>query len=207
MIDDGILQIIYKTYGITDRNRFFYASFEDIKKEPTGTILFYKEWETFSFRILRGPTSPTAYIGVTDDYPFYGKHYDDLETNGFFSVHNYLTFSASARKSKTIPVQHLASDLDETNITEEIEWLLGWDYSHWGDQTFWGLSKIPEGRRGALIEWTVTEILYDNINMINKMLTLNDIIKDDSKNTALLNIKNSNKIIRDVCRRKLKKGK
>ena len=108
-----------------------------------GTYKDYK-WYIVSYR-----THPCAYIVTKMNDPCYKKPYSQINLD----VHGGLTYSEYGLK----------------NIIEDTEWVIGWDYAHYGDYTPYSVEKNKK--------WTTIEICYDIIRAIDTIADSNDIIK------------------------------
>lgn len=107
-------------------------TFEEIAKDPAGTIYDDAYENGVRYIILRGPSALCAYVGVPISHPLAGKDYDSIP----LSVHGGLTY-AKAGSGGYLP--------------EGMYWY-GWDYAHAGDTSFYDLTY---GRHSQSKDWTV----------------------------------------------------
>lgn len=114
--------------------------FNDIRKDVPRTV--YADWQDGEFRcrVMRGPTSLCAYIGVQPDSIFYGIEYNDIP----LQCHGGLTFAA------------IGSDV--SNAWPAGYWWIGWDYSHSGDKSIYEMVYVfTDGEHG----WTPDEVVAE----------------------------------------------
>lgn len=114
-----------------------------------GELLGYK------YLILSLGTHPTAYVFIDKDNPLYKKHYDDIDID----VHGGLTFS----DNYLINVLEYSDKYKcETLQRINYDWIIGWDYNHYGDyNTYFGGFDDKK--------WTTEEILIDVCSVIAQL--------------------------------------
>ena len=113
-------------------------TFEELSKDPVGTIYHDEFADGSRFVILRGPVSLCAYLGVPKSHPLAGFPYDDL--GELVGCHGGLTFSGTGIVGPG-----------------EVWYWYGWDYAHYLDRSFSGTS-LPLDMEGVH-EWTVKDVL------------------------------------------------
>ncbi len=108
---------------------------EIAKNDPIGEV--YRDWEEgpYRIRIMRGPSSVNAYIGVKPGHVLYGKSYTDIDSE--IDCHCGLTFSGEGDGERW-PSGY---------------WWFGWDYAHGLDACFYYLS-YPQLETPDCIRWT-----------------------------------------------------
>lgn len=98
-------------------------------------ILAHGFYNKIEYWVINYGNHPCAYLGFPEGHKFYNKHYDDLEID----CHGGLTFSGMKGFSN--------------------KWLIGWDYAHFLDYTFFQ----PEGH-----QWTTEEIIKEIMGVIDE---------------------------------------
>ncbi len=111
-------------------------TFKDIVNDPTGTV--YIDYYEGGLRviILRGPCSLCAYIGVSENHPLAGHHYDDVPIE---AAHGGLTYGRSG-DGRYLQVGY---------------WWYGWDYCHSGDKML-DFPQFANNYPG--VEWDVSAV-------------------------------------------------
>ena len=96
------------------------------KNKGLKSVLDNDVYQGYEYIILNLHTHPCAYICLTQDNPFYKKDYDDIPID----THGGLTFADDhiygveeySEKYKCI-----------VKTTLHRDWIIGWDYAHYGD--------------------------------------------------------------------------
>ena len=121
-------------------------------------ILDWGTWHNYEYVILNLHSHPTAYVCLTSDDIFSQKHYDDIPV----TVHGGLTFSD--------PILYRIKQYSpkykcDVNTSIARDWIIGWDYGHYGDY-----SRVLQnsGRK-----YTKQEILEDTKSVIKQLITEN----------------------------------
>ena len=99
-------------------------------------LLTKGKYNGISYYVISYGTHPCAYLGFSEDSEFFKKNYMDVNID----CHGGLTFSG------------------QKDFINEQEWLLGWDYAHFGDQC-----SFMEGRK-----WTTAEIVQEIMGVIDE---------------------------------------
>jgi hypothetical protein len=137
-------------------------TFEELAHDERGTLYDDFVEKGIRCRILRGPGSLVAYLGIPPKHPLAGKKYDDVPLD----VHGGLTFSAAGGKKDNWP--------------EGYYWY-GWDYGHWMDMSFYYF-EYPNifDFNGHANEhgWTVEEVKLEVIEAAGQMRKLLDQYKN-----------------------------
>jgi len=126
-------------------------TWEEVKASKQGEVFVDEFDEGLRFRVVRGPGSLCAYIGIPKDHPMAGKDYNDLPIN----AHGGLTFSSPGKPG--------------TPFLEDFYWY-GWDYAHLGDRSFYDFRFEPDE-----IAWTpkmVKDDSWETIYEFKKLMKL-----------------------------------
>lgn len=88
------------------------VTWTDVVKAEPGHVFSDFEESGIRVRVLRGPASLCAYVGVPTDHPLVGFRYDDIPLD----VHGGLTYAGAGL----------------IGLGKDLYWF-GWDYAHSGD--------------------------------------------------------------------------
>ena len=115
---------------------------------------FFKDYE---YIILSLGSHPCAYVCIDSNNPFYNQDYDDIPID----VHGGLTF---ADNTLYRVLQYSEKYKCDTLQTIKRDWIIGWDYGHYGDY-----NKIldPTG-----IKYTTQAIKNEVEYVINQLIAL-----------------------------------
>jgi hypothetical protein len=142
-------------------------TFEELAQDNVGTV--YEDFveKGIRCRILRGPSSLVAYLGIPPKHPLAGKHYNNMQ---HLDVHGGLTFNIMGGKKDNWPAGY---------------YWYGWDYRHDGDASFFHyeipeLMEIHNRYADSLNEhgWTVEEVKLEVIEAAGQMRKLLDRYKN-----------------------------
>ncbi len=141
-------------------------TFEELAQDNVGTV--YEDFveKGIRCRILRGPGSLVAYLGIPPKHPLAGKNYDDVPLD----VHGGLTFGDMGGE------QEHRTD----NWPAGYYWY-GWDYSHWMDKAFYYYEYpniFDPVRHANEHGWTVEEVKLEVIEAAGQMRKLLDRYKN-----------------------------
>lgn len=99
--------------------------------------------------VNQGGLYPCAYVVLPQCHVFNGAPYDDIPVK----CHGGLTYGARGLEGVKL---------------EDGEYVIGWDYAHWGDY-------IPtHGTPSYDKQWTTTEIVNEAVNVCRQLRELND---------------------------------
>ena len=131
------------------------------EKEYLKDVLDWGVWHNYEYVILNLYTHPTAYICLTSDDIFCNKHYDDIPID----VHGGLTFA-----EPTLYRIKEYSKKYKCNVNTSInrDWIIGWDYNHYGD---YNSNNSMYGHSGR--KYTTEEILEDCKQVIKQLIICN----------------------------------
>lgn len=118
-------------------------NWEELKQQPSGTILHDEFGEGVRFIVMRGPGSLCAYVGIPIDHPLANQNYGDLP----ISAHGGLTYSSEGKGS----------------WPEGFYWY-GWDYAHSGDYVFYNDDTPLSSKfyHGEDKKWLVKDVIDDS---------------------------------------------
>jgi hypothetical protein len=95
-----------------------------------------------------------GYLILSNDHPYYGKDYDDINNNIEIYVHGGWTFSSHLNKFKNVELKML--DGDNINFEDDL-WVIGFDTKHFDDD----LEKWP--REKVLVHIKQLENYFNRI--------------------------------------------
>ena len=108
----------------------------------------------FDYYVINlGGSHPCAYVVLPKNHVFNGVHYEDIPVE----CHGGLTYCAD--------------ELEGVEI-EDGEYVVGWDYAHWGDF----IAGMDIGGSGGFTpkKWTTAEIVDEVIAVCKQLRDLND---------------------------------
>lgn len=100
----------------------------------------------FRYYIKDNPFCPCAYIAIPDNHKLYGKRYSEIDC---VECHGGLTYSGELY------------DFNRDKLVEQ--YVIGWDYGHWGD--FTGNNLVHFGGK----KWTIEEIESEIKDVIKQL--------------------------------------
>lgn len=96
------------------------------KREHLKNILDWDIYDNYEYIILNLHSHPCAYVCLKSDDIFNQKHYDDIP----IETHGGLTFAEPT-------LYHIEQYSDKykcvVNTSISRDWIIGWDYNHYGD--------------------------------------------------------------------------
>ena len=107
-------------------------------------------YKGFKYYVINLGTHPTAYVGIAKGRKYWGYDYHDIPIN----VHGDLTYSDDRLFGGRVEVK---------------QWIIGWDYAHWGDYLGWYMSH-PELMGVNDKKWTTEEIIEDCKSVIDQIV-------------------------------------
>lgn len=113
-------------------------TWEELKAINAGTTVHDEMRDGIRFIVIRGPGSLCGYVGVPLSHPLAGHSYDDITVQ----AHGGLTFS----------------NIGDGKIRPEGYWWYGWDYSHSGDDVFYGSIIREPGAK----QWLIDDVIQDS---------------------------------------------
>ena len=120
-------------------------------------ILDCDKYMGMRYVILSLHTHPCAYIFINKHHYLYKKDYDTIHEMMDLNVHGGLTFSDDAIYKVIMYSDKYKCD---TLQTIKYDWIIGWDYAHYGDYTVFD-------RYGD--RHTTEEIIEECKNVINQL--------------------------------------
>jgi len=120
-------------------------------------ILENKEYEGYEYYIITLGSHPCCYVLLPKGHKYHGKFYDDIPIRCHFG----LTYSEPT--------------LFRNNIITGGEWVIGWDYAHFGDYSVFHLPLLESTQNGH--KWTLEELREEVKEVINQLV--NDEVEDD----------------------------
>jgi len=119
------------------------------QKERTCFILDKGIYKGFKYSIVSYGTHPCCYVFIPENHKYYGVNYDDID----IECHGGLTYSNY--------------DLCFNPVKND-EWVIGWDYAHWGDYMgYYEIIKSVNHEQDK--KWTIQE-LYDDVKSVIEQL-------------------------------------
>ena len=138
-----------------------FKTFEEAKKDE-HTIYVDEFIDGIRLVIIRGPVCLCAYYGLPVEHPLAGVNYDELPVN----VHGGFTFGGEFNR----PYHHSQKCM----VLKGYYWY-GWDYGHYGDQSFWGEENEEEKK------WDVESVYNDAVDCLCGFLKLVRIVEKVSR--------------------------
>ena len=126
-------------------------------KKKGKTILQQGEYLGIKYLILSLNTHPTAYIIIDKNTQLYNKDYDEIHELIDIEVHGGLTFADNVLHNI---IEYSEKYKCDTLQKYEYDWIIGWDYAHFGDYT----TFCPQGKK-----YTTQEIQYDVYRAIEQI--------------------------------------
>ena len=116
-------------------------TWDQLLKDPVGTLYHLENCGQFMFAIVRGPHSVNAYFGIPKTHPLAGKDYDDIPVE----CHGGWTYSGSGILTNP--------------EWPEGYWWYGYDHSHCDDRMLFDYPGLDIRCAREGIEWTPERIL------------------------------------------------
>jgi hypothetical protein len=120
----------------------------------------------YPYMILSLGSHPCAYVFIDKDNPLFEKHYDEIHNMIDLNVHGGLTLSDNVLHRVLV-----YSDKYKCDTLQKIEydWIIGWDYAHYGDFVIYPL-HTERGKRWTTkeIKQEVEYVIAQIYNQINK---------------------------------------
>lgn len=138
---------------INFKTEFEYRKFD----EPSRKRHFVAAGTSYGFDyyvVNQGGSHPCAYVVLHKGHVFNGVEYDDIPVK----CHGGLTYGSSSLEGVKL---------------EDGEYVIGWDYAHWGDFIA-GMDAVDSDKQVPPNKWTTEEIVNEVIEVCRQLRDLND---------------------------------
>lgn len=103
----------------------------------------------YEYYIITLGSHPCCYVLLPRGDKYHGKFYDDIP----IEVHGGLTYSEPT--------------LFRDNIIENGEWVIGWDFAHYGDYLSYKLPLVEGDEKGK--KWTLEELRRTVMEVVEQL--------------------------------------
>ena len=131
-------------------------TFDELVKDPAGTIYRDEKEDGFRFIILRGPGSLCAYIGVKKNSSYHkALLFDEVEN----TIDNIPDYDTKVERSLDVHGGVTFKGEGDNKFLPKGYYFFGWDYAHAGDKFMFQEFSINHSND---TEWTVKMVEDDS---------------------------------------------